>query len=186
MKRFAPLIIVLSTLIGCSGNRVVSFVSPRGDFGGYHTFKMYSGTVGEKINADSSALNNEIEALIIEEMLDRNYKQNARADLRVEYSFISNKQTEYNVNPSPIYGANPFYNNIYDPYSSINARNFYEAILLIEIKDRKNGKSVWQGSLDLKYTRKIKEKKNILPQSIETIFGSYPYFAGEAEPRIVE
>jgi len=170
-------------IIGCKGTQVVSFSNSNTDFGKFHTYRIVPEQEGDK---QLSQVNIELEEIIMEEIEDRNYKYHPRPDLRVHYRFIANTKTDYNVDTYSGYGRssyyyNPYSNRYYQPYS-VSKRDFYEAILLIELRDRTTGKSVWQGSLDMKYTKKVKDKKNILPEAVREIFRSYPYVAGNSKP----
>lgn len=172
-------------VIGCKGTQVVSFSNSNTDFSKFQTYRIVPEQEGDEQFRDTSQLNIELEEIIIEEIEARNYKYHPRADLRIHYRFIANTKTDYNVDTYSGYGQssyyyNPYSNHYYQPYS-VSKRNFYEAILLIELRDRTTGKSVWQGSLDMRYTKKVKDKKDVLPEAVREIFRSYPYVAGSNE-----
>ena len=178
--------ILLFTLViwSCKGPQVISFTNPAADFGTFNTYRIVSPREGEpSAETDTSSINKEIENLIKSEVEVRGYKYNRRADVRVQYNFIANNKTDIDVNPDPYYRRSVYspYNNPYR-YYEVRSRNFYEAILLIELKNTKTAKTVWQGSLDLRYTKKIENKSDILPNAISKIFDTYPFKAGSNEP----
>jgi len=178
-------IVIVILAISCKGTQVVSFTNSSTDFSKFSTYRIVPEQEGDEQFRDTSKVNLDLEDIIIEEIEARNYKYHPRADLRIHYRFIANTKTDYNVNTYSGYGRtsyyyNPYSNRYYQPYS-VNKRNFYEAILLIELRDRTTGKSVWQGSLDMRYTKKVKDKKNVLPEAVREIFRSYPYVAGSSK-----
>ena len=182
-KRYLLVVISFFSLASCKGPQVVSFVNPRVDFGEFSTYRIiYPEDGPNKKNYDSASVFDDIDRLVHEEMAARGYEKSTRSDLRVQYDFISNNQTDVDITPD-YYSRRPVYSPYDYPYNSytIRQRNFYEAILLIEIKNRA-AKTVWQGSLDLKYTKKTKDKKGILPEAVGKIFQSYPYRAGSNQP----
>jgi len=183
IKRLFLFIISLTFILSCKGPQVVSFINPRIDFGNFNTYRIVSPVDGDKQNNyDSSSVYSEIENLIDIEMQSRHYKHHPKSDLRVQYSFIANNKTDIDITPNYYYR-----NSVYSPYSypynsyQVRQRNFYEAILLVEIKDR-SAKIIWQGSLDLRYTKKVKDKDDILPLAVLRIFETYPYVADSNQP----
>ena len=181
LKRNSYWIIFSAIIWSCKGPQVVSFVSPTADFSEYETYRIVSPREGEDMASDTSALNQEIAGLIKKEIEARDYLERPRSDLRVQFDFIANSKT--NINLTPDYYSSRAYSYRYNyPYRvyNLNQRSFYEAILIIELKNKK-AKTVWQGSLDLRYTKKIKNKNEILPSAVQKIFSTYPYKAGSSE-----
>ena len=182
-KRHSHYIISIIFMVSCKGPQVVSFINPRIDFGNFETYRIVSpGNGAKETQRDSLSVNIEIEKLLNIEMQNRGYEYKSRSDLRLQYNFIANNKTDIDITPS-YYSRRSIYSPYYLPYESYNIRqrNFYEAILLVELKDR-SAKTVWQGSLDLRYTRKVKDKDQILPTAVMQIFETYSYIAGSNEP----
>ena len=178
IKRCFHLIILVILSASCKGPQVVSFVNPNVNFAEYQTYRIVDPSENPS-SKDTSSVVPELEELLNSEMTGRGYKQARRSDLRLQYNFISNNRTDIDITPN-YYSRTPYYYSPYRlPYNSYNIRqrNFYEAILLIELKNR-SAKTVWQGSLDLRYTKKVKDKSQILPTAVTQIFESFPYEAG--------
>lgn len=184
IKQSLLIIISLISVLSCKGPQVVSFLNPRIDFSNFKTYRIVSPGDGSKeIMRDSASVNPQIIELLNSEMTGRGYEYNPKSDLRLQYNFISNNKTDIDVSPN-YYSRRSIYSSPYSaPYGSYNIRqrNFYEAILLVELKDR-TAKTVWQGSLNLRYSKKIKDKDQILPTAVMKIFESYSYKAGSNKP----
>ena len=113
-------------------------------------------------------------------MTNRKYQLSTNyPDLTLRYELISNQRTTYDVDPFA------YRQSIYDPYGyfyNINERQFTESILLLELKDAATAKIVWQGSLDLRYSRRSKKVDDLLEDAVIRIFNSYQYEAGNNQP----
>ncbi len=183
-KRSLLIIISLISALSCKGPQVVSFINPKIDFSNFRTYRIVTPGDGSKENLhDSSSVNPQIVELLNSEMISRGYEYSPESDLRLQYNFISNNKTDIDITPN-YYSRRSIYSSPYPiPYGSYNVRqrNFYEAILLVELKDRA-AKTVWQGSLDLRYSKKIKGKDEVLPVAVMKIFESYSYKAGSNKP----
>ena len=105
----------------------------------------------------------------------------------MRYELISGVESGVNYNNNSNHYRNTgrgYYNPFYDPYNyAPRSSRHIEGILLLEIKERKTRKLVWQGSLDLKYSKKSSNSNlELLKNTLFKIFKTYPYIAGNEEP----
>ncbi len=193
-KHTAWIGLFFSTLmLSCASSNVVQYLSDEAQFGSYHTYKVINyKTDNKEYSAEGNAFIDSVELYIHQQMLQRDYTTDRKTDLLVRYELISGVETNisYNNNNSGYYRRNVrgLYSPFYDPYyiGPTSSRHI-EGILLLEIKESKTRKLVWQGSLDLKYSKR-KEDGNLemIKDAIREIFLTYPYIAGNAEPVVPE
>lgn len=166
--------ILLFTLTSCASPKVIQFLNKDLDYSLYHTYRLIHYKSDDKsFAADGMAFYNQIESAIEDKMKVKGYTIADRPDLIARYEIVSTTTTETNSRNYDPYG----YNYYLPPPTS---RKYTEGIVLIELRDRKQKKLVWQGSLDLKYKMRSASDVAIL-ESINKIFESYPYKAGSNE-----
>ncbi|UXX78939.1 DUF4136 domain-containing protein [Reichenbachiella carrageenanivorans] len=174
--------IILLLISSCSTPKVIKYLNDELDYSQYHTYRLINYKSDDKsYSQEGLAFFTQVEEAITQNMTAKGYEKANKPDLIARYEIISTTASSSNSN-----------NNYYDPYSYYQpyyAPTFYETskftegVILIELRDRKQKKLVWQGSLDLKYTKRIEAHLAIL-ESINKIFKTYPYLAGanEAQP----
>jgi len=181
MVRISLLILVIA--LGCKSIEVQSFYNESVDFGQFYTYKIINPLHrGDDFSEKGYEATENIENSIAQEMELKQYRYGARADLVVSYQIILDDKIEYRVNDyySPYsyrYSGYP-----YDPYYSVSKKHFKEGVFMIEIKDQRNRKLFWQGSLDLKINKKyLKDSKSIISETVSLILKDYPFVAGKSE-----
>lgn len=162
--------IIFILIQSCAPSKVIKFLNSELDYSKYHTYRLINYKSDDKsYAADGMAFYNEIENGIKQNMQAKGYEPADRPDLIARYEIVSTTATETrNQNYDP-YG--------YNYYIPPTTKKFTEGIVLIELRDRKEKKLVWQASLDLKYNMRGEAKLTLL-QSINRIFETYPYQAG--------
>ena len=166
--------VALLILSNCSTPKVIHFLNDEMDYSTYHSYRLVNYKSSDKSYAkEGKALFEGIEKAIAKNMDLKNYVAADLPDLTVRYEIISTITSSSNQNNSSYNSAHN------DPYGTpyVNTKKITEGIILIEFRDKKLQKLVWQGSLDLKYSKK-KEIIIMLEEAIEQIFTSYPYEAG--------
>lgn len=187
--QIAILTLVAIILISCSASNVIQYIDEEANFKNYHTYKIINYKNDNKeYSSEGNAFVDSIEFYIDGQMRYRAYEEAARPDLMVRYELISGVESDVDYNNSNFYGGRTFYSPFYDPYYyGPRETRHIEGILLLEIKERKTKKLVWQGSLDLKYSKKKKDSNlGLMQDAIITIFETYPYMAGNPNPIIRE
>ena len=159
-----------AVLIGsCAGPKPISFLNDRMDLRDYKTYKLIVFKSDENFDVQGMVFFNQLEKAIMENMDKRLFDPSERPDLIVRYEIVSSQRTE---NQKP---------NYYDPYSFYTPQfnrtiSYTEAILLIEFRDRRKKKLVWQGSLDIDLTKSKPE--DLIYNAVNQVFTTYPYQAG--------
>ncbi len=186
MKVLYYILIALSIFSCKSQSKVVSFTNEKIRFEKYNTYQIINYKKGEqKISPQGEAFILKLENGISTEMTSRKYKLSTYPDMLVRYEMVSSIQVRNNNNnfndPMNRSFNNSFNNNFYNtPFN--NSTKHLEGILLIELKDRKSKKLIWQASLDLRYTRKTDKNEDLLLNAIQSIFQEYKYEAGNKNP----
>lgn len=183
MKSCFLLFAAFSFFSGCAGYNVVHFTNDQFDFGNFYSFRLENLKTKQ---ADSTIQKPpiiiQLEEALIAEMRERDYKrEEVGADLVLRYEIITNNRSELDMNPYPVRQAWFF---PYGYYFDMNERNFTESILLLEIKLPETQKIIWQGSLDMRYSKRSKKSDNIVIDAVDKIFDTYRYKAGSAEPAL--
>jgi len=177
MRNFCGVIILLLSFSSCQTSRVVSFYNEEVDFGKYKTFAIINpANRSEKLSLENKQSDELIEKAITKELNFKGYKREEPADLWVYYRFILDTNVNYHINdyyPSRQY---------YDSNQYVNTTEYKEGLLLIEMRDPDTRKTIWQGSLDLKYKSRNKSKVDPLNDAMKMIFESYPFLAGQSKP----
>lgn len=174
-------ILVSILLTACGTYKVVTFTNEGSRFGSYFSYEIeHLKTKVDKADQKKPEVVIRLEDAMHQQMAERKYERaGKRPDLRLRYEIISNQRTEYDMN------TRAFRPSIYNPngyYYDVNERNFTESILLLELKDTRTNKIVWQGSLDLRYSRKSKKTDDLIQDAVLKIFNSYRYTAGSNVP----
>ncbi len=166
------IISTLVLLISCSP-KVITFTNPKARFQNFSSYQIVNVKIGKrKLPAEATELLGVIESRIKMEMEEkRNYvTSNIDPDLILRYELVSNTRTDRdNVNNNSLF---------YSP--SYSSRVIYESVILIELLENK--RLVWQGSYDLRQSRRDARNQNTINKAISLIFTTYPYKAGEARP----
>lgn len=171
------LFIILLLLQACNSSKVVKYLNNELDYSQYKTYRLINYKSDDK-SYDQEGLTffTQVENAINQNMTDKGYTNSEKPDLIARYEIVSTTTVENNVNNRDPYG---YRNRYYAPTNWNNVKNV-EGVILIELRDRKQKKLVWQGSLDLKYSKR-EEAHETLSKSINSIFTSYPYQAGSKE-----
>lgn len=175
--------IIALALICCSKPaRVIQFTNENMNFSDYQTYRLINYKSDDKSFSEKGmAVFNAIEAAIDTNMVRKNYAYADEPDMIVRYEIISTIETQsnstWNNRNDPYFYNNYYYdpNRFYD-----NSRKFTEGVLLIEFRDKKKKKLIWQGSQDFKLSKKetpIQTAQN----SVNYIFETYRYTAGSNE-----
>lgn len=168
------LFIVLSLFQTCAPTKVIKFLNDDLDYSKYLTYRLIHYKSEDKsYSSEGMALYSNIEMAITQNMTAKGYQHADRPDLIARYEIVSTTATESNANNYDPYG----YNSYYIPQ---NAKKYTEGIVLIELRDRKQKKLVWQASLDLK-SKSHRDVNLTVLESINRIFETYPYEAGSNE-----
>jgi len=184
--------IVALTFYSCASSKVVQYLDEESNFKDYHSFKIINfKNENKEYSTEGNAFVDSVETYIANEMQNKGYVFNNKSDLLVRYELISGVESEVNYNNNSNYYRNPvrgYYNPFYDPYFyGPRSSRHIEGILLLEIKERKTRKLVWQGSLDLKYSKKNSNSNlELLKNTLTKIFKTYPYQAGNSMPIILK
>lgn len=163
-------------LTACTSVKVISYDHPKASFTDYQTFKIQS--QAKKISNFSQEGKESLarfEKLIAELMITKGYKYAEKADLIVNYKLSSGLGRSQNNNQyysSYYYWYNPGY---YDRGSSQNI----EGLLEIQIKDPRNKRTVWTGSVDLSLRSSGKGNEEKIRSYIQHIFDHYQHTAGK-------
>ncbi|MFY0627390.1 MAG: DUF4136 domain-containing protein [Reichenbachiella sp.] len=175
MRLFTSYGIITLALINCfscATTKTISFINDDMDLRDYETFKLITvNTDDENFSVSGMVFFSELEKAIYRNMDKRLFDKSNKPDIIVRYELVSNQRTESSRNM-----------NYYSPYSYYTpsptvVRNYTEGILIIEFRDRKKKKLVWQGSLDLEYTRGD-DPDDVIVDAVNEIFTTYPYQAG--------
>lgn len=172
---------LLVILFSCTSYKVVTFTNDASRFDNYYNYSLeYLKTRVDQESQKKPEVILRLEEAMHQQMTDRKYKLvNRQPDLLLRYEIISNQRTEYDID-NYSYRRSIF--NPYGYYYGINERNFTESILLLELKDADTNKVVWQGSLDLRYSRKSKKTDDLIQDAVIKIFDTYLYTAGSGVP----
>jgi hypothetical protein len=126
-------------------------------------------------NQEKAPIIVDLENAIKSEMATRGYLEVDRnAELKLRYEIVANKNNNYSLSQSP-YRRQTIYNQSYFLNSPFNYREFTESILLIEIKHAGTEKIIWQGSLDMEFSQRSKDTKEIILNAVKLIFDTYPF-----------
>ncbi len=152
-------------IAACGTIKVVSHQTPNTILTDYDT---YSIVVNENFSANNMQEKDKIESALLKEMDELGYNFQATADLQVNYQIILGTGTDVRQDQRFF----PYRGNYYR-YNTVDVSHYHEGILLIELKESEGKRIVWQGSLDLRYNRRSKGKKDI-QDLIGLIFATFP------------
>ncbi|WP_422358707.1 DUF4136 domain-containing protein [Reichenbachiella sp.] len=176
--RLTNWLVILFLFQTCAPPKVVKFLNSELDYSQYHSYRLINYKSDDKsFAAEGMAFYDEIENGIKQNMAAKGYQAADRPDLIARYEIVSTTATETDNRNYDPYG--------YNYYIPPTTKKYTQGIVLIELRDRKQKKLVWQGSLDLKYTMKGEAKLTLL-EAINRIFESYPYEAGSNDKLIPE
>ena len=182
MRPTAYIFIILLLLQTCAPTKVIKFLNDELDYSQYRTYRLINYKSDDKsYDEEGLAFFTHVENAINKNMTDKGYSRKDKPDLIARYEIVATTTTENNSRTYDPYRNNNYY---YSP-ASWNSEKRTESVILIELRDRKLKKLVWQGSLDLKYSKKT-EPQVTLSESIDRIFTTYPYSAGSNEKAILE
>ncbi len=178
---YAIVVLLCVLLSSCTSYKVVTFTNSNSRFNSYFSYEIaHLKTKAGNAEQKKPEVVLRLEDAIHQQMAERKYQRSGnRPDLRLRYEIISNQRTEYDMD------TYSYRQSIYNPYGyyyNLNERNFTESILLLELTDVSTNKVVWQGSLDLRYSRKSKKTDNLIQEAVIKIFDSYRYTAGSDVP----
>lgn len=176
--RFSLILLVLFLIESCGPPRVIKFLNDSVDFSQYHTYRLIHYKSDDKsYSREGMAFFSEIEMAISQNMSAKGYEKAEKGDLIARYELVSTTATESNTNNYDPYG--------YNYYIPRDAKKYTEGMILIELRDRKQKKLVWQASVDLK-SKSHREVNLTVLESINRIFETYPYEAGSNDKIISE
>ena len=168
---FIRFFFILSLVIlgACNANRVISFNNPEFADKQYQTYRIITLNT-DTLSTDDRVIYDGINEEVAKQMQARGYyAAKVNSDLLVRYQLYANNQVEEVSNNVFWPGGFNNPNNLF-----FSTRNITRSILLIDIHDRKAGKLVWQGSLDLNYSAyKKRQFDQIIPEIIAEIFDTY-------------
>lgn len=176
--RFTGLYILLIALaVSCGPAKVVEFINPEMDYSDYKSYRLINFKSDNKdYSQEGLSLFSQIEQEIEINMEIKGFEpSHQEPDLIVRYELLSTTTTESQVNSNYYY--DPYYR--YTPQS--RSTNYTDGLLLIEFRDRKKKKLVWQASLDLRYGKK-ETPEMVIQRSVDRIFQTYPYRANSNQP----
>lgn len=166
-------LITIFLIQSCAPPRVIKFLNEELDYSQYNTYRLIHYKSDDKsFSNEGMAFFSEIEMAISQNMSAKGYENADKADLIARYELVSTTATESNNNNYDPYG--------YNYYIPRDAKKYTEGLILIELRDRKQKKLVWQGSLDLK-SKSHRDVNLTVLESINRIFETYPYEAGSNE-----
>jgi len=170
----ASLFLVSIFITGCGGSKVVSFLNDEFSFQEKSTYVLVrNGKRSDSLSDEHKYLDSLMINAINSQMALHGFSKDNRPDLLVYYDVIVNTATEQRmVNNYNRYNRYDRYDNYY--YNRVSTTQFREGLLLIEIKDRK-GKLAWQGSIDIRASKKRKSE-DIFSQAIADIFNNFEIY----------
>jgi len=176
---FLLAVITPLVLSNCAQPGVIQFLNDNLDFSNYETYRLINYKSADKsFSKDGMIIFTGLESAIDSNMVNRNYRLAEKPDIIVRYEIISSIETE---SSGPYY--DPYLQNRYyysPPPSYNNTKKLAQGILLIEFRDKKKKKLIWQGSLDLKFSKKTTPLE-VVTLAVERIFTTYPYVSGSNE-----
>ncbi|MEO9964329.1 MAG: DUF4136 domain-containing protein [Reichenbachiella sp.] len=177
MKPTFSLLIILLLCQTCASPKVIKFLNDELDYSQYKTYRLINYKSDDK-SYDEQGLQyfNQIEKVINQNMTDRGYQSADKPDLITRYELVSTTTTANNNNRN----YDPYGYNSFNSPSGWNSERRTEGVILIELRDKKRKKLVWQGSLDLKYSKR-EDPETTITELINHIFETYPYQAGSNE-----
>lgn len=185
IQRYVGAFLLFALISACTTYKVVTFTNGDSRFNSYYSYEIaHLKTKANQADQKKPEVVLRLEDAIHQQMAERKYQRSSkRPDLTLRYEIISNQRTEYDMD------TYSYRQSIYNPYGyyyNINERNFTESILLLELTDVRTNKVVWQGSLDLRYSRKSRKTDNLIQDAVIKIFDSYRYTAGSDVPLALE
>jgi len=180
-----PAILLAIILSSCAPPRVIQFLNENLDFSEYQTYRMINYKSNDKsFSVTGSAIFNRLETAIDSNLTVRNYQMADEPDIVVRYEIISTIETQTNNQRYDPYNSSSYY--FSPPYNyNNNAKKITQGVLLIEFRDKKKKKLIWQGSLDLKFSKKS-TPADVITAAVDRIFTTYPYQAGNNDTRNAE
>ena len=170
------LCLIILIITGCNTFKVISYQTPGTDFGLFSSYLVENPLQRKDAPKQNYAGYEDLEAAIKLNMDSRGYTESKSPDLVLRYRVIIDPKVEYrNTNRYNRYNYN------FPSYYNLDERTYNEGILLIEFRNSNTRKVVWQGSLDLKVNKR-KRSKEVVLESVSTIFEQYPFIAGNNEP----
>lgn len=152
-------------LIACKGPNVVLYLDDEVDYSKYETYYLLN--LKSKGKASDDNIIPMLEEMIQSEMHRRSYifdKQDP--DLILRYELIASTETDISVTGSP-----------YSPPNYLSINTFNSSILLLELKDLKNEKLLWQASVDMQNHQNLRKRKNPIAAAVQSVFATYLYKA---------
>ncbi len=171
MKSVFTFIVLLLLGSSCVTNQTISFLNDDVDLRDYETFWLISLDKENELSVDGLIFYSQLEKAILDNMDKRLFNPSKTPDLIVRYELVSGQRTQ----TSQTYN----YYNPYSYYMPTRTINYAESILIIEFRDRKKKKLVWQGSLDMQFRQGKPDE--IIVDAVNEIFETYPYRAGSYE-----
>ena len=163
--------VLMLWLTSCSSSRVFAEFTGTGDYSQVHTYQIVDD--GKKFNPDqqtSSSSDQLISSYIKKQMDFRGFTADKNPDLIVHYRFVLDNKTDARVN-------DPTWNTYrYNPMGTVDLIHYQDGLLIIDIRDSRTGKSIFQGSSDIR--KKGRQKNDPLNAAISQIFESFPLKAG--------
>jgi hypothetical protein len=163
-------ILIMVVLFACKGPKVVLYLNEDIDYSKYRTYYLLN--LKSKGKASDDNIIPMLEEMIQSEMHRRNYVfDKDEPDLILRYELIANTETDIRVTGSP-----------YNPPNYLSINTFNRSILLLELKDRKSEKLLWQASVDMQNHQDLRRRKNPIVAAVHEIFSTYFYKANSSEP----
>lgn len=171
-------------LSSCAPPRVVHFSNENMDFSDYKTYRLINYKSDDKSFSEAGmVVFSMLERAIDSSMTARKYKVVEKPDIIVRYEIISTIETQSNNARYDPHLYNSYYYSPPPRYN--NTKKITEGVLLIEFRDKKKKKLIWQASLDLKFSKKT-TPISVITSAVNRIFTTYLYQAGSNEKRALD
>lgn len=183
MKRsYLVFILLFGLLHGCGPGKIVSNVTPGVNFSKFNSFWVLNAKGQKQDYSDKgSQIKDEVESEIERIFEDRGYTLSREPDILVTYDVLISPKIRRNANTNP-YRSYTYRYNYYD----YQTYRYNEGMFMVEIRDYKKKKIVWQGSIDLRSGRKPKNSSEFFRNAVNDVLTAYPYLAGSNKPIVPE
>ena len=151
------------------------------DFGAYRTFNCVSPLATEKLGY-STLVTQTLKNAVIQQMQERGYVLSERPDLLVDFSAKLEEKRALRSTGS-YYG---YRTGSYSPwmnYSHVDAYNYREGTVNIDLVDASRKQMVWEGvGMGEVSEEKMQNRERAIADAVASIFAKYPFRAGESQP----
>ena len=182
-RKIIFIVVLIGLFLACTTQKVLTLTGSKTNFGSYYTYRIEHPPI-PKDSADTEADNfiDKIEKTVKIQMDSRGYEMTPLADLVIDYKLILENKVDYRVDDSYYYrNSYQYYSYPYYPY--VQKKEYIRGTLIVEIREDYGDALVWEGSLNLKYSKRSnKNKASPIENAFDMIFCEYPYTAGNPNP----